>query len=677
MSMESLNALNLSEANLPELSSLQPLLLRLQQALISCSTSIECGDFRQSEKSISELVDFLNSVTENNDSSENDAFQVLMEIHIFITSPSLDQAVIDALSFELPKAVARFACVSRRCLEIAGSVIDWFIETCSPRDMLSILCESYDLSNEALGICNTCGSRLLKSRLADQKVRLGLRKFPRLPEKVVHTLEITSQVCLEALDSPSEMFKAPGYFAPLLSGLAKVFLSIQRRQFEQVKEAVPVIINVLKAMSSELDEGDTDYEDLLNRSIDVANSIQAVCVKLVCDTIDKIEGKLNERLRAVLGLAFVSIGIGDKISSCLSLMLQLSHFLRFCNLSYLGLITGCDVDTVTRTVVGADGDDYMRCFSHVKHGASLSVIWGYISNEVAQAAEEDLAAVKAELSRNQTKRWQALGMLRNIFSCGNLPWELKKQAINFLLCIVDGNVSHEYNNEHVECLIYMPSLLATLQLKETLQAVEMVVIYAPDAVLRRNAFDALKKVLADIPTSLRFDTLMALIKNTDSSSMIAILIDCVRKEMHMENCQRISIGNEVIHAQNNACFSAAFWNAGALELVELILRPPMGGPPSLPEYGDAVLSALNLYRFILMKESTGNTKYTGVLSKKNLQKAYNEWLLPLRTLVTGTVAENKKDYDRLAMDTVCVLNPVELVLYHCIELVEEKLKNAT
>ncbi|KAF5936280.1 hypothetical protein HYC85_027409 [Camellia sinensis] len=302
------------------------------------------------------------------------------------------------------------------------------------------------------------------------------------------------------------------------------------------------------------------------------------------------------------------------------------------------------------------------------------VIWGYISNEVAQAAEEDLAAVKAELSSNQTKRWQALGMLRNIFLCANLPWELKKQAINFLLCIVDGNVSHEYNNEHVECSIYMPSLFATLQLKETLQSVEMVVIYAPDAVLRRNAFDALKKlltfalfssrnqVLADIPTSLRFDTLM-----------IAILIDCVRKEMHMENCRWISIGNQVIRVQNNACDSAAFWNAGALELVELILRPTLGRTCIPPR----VLSALNLYRFILMKESTGNTNYTGVLSKKNLQKAYNEWLLPLQALVTGIVAENKRDYDRLAMDTVCVLNPVELVLYHCIELVEEKLKNAT
>lgn len=63
-----------------------------------------------------------------------------------------------------------------------------------------------------------------------------------------------------------------------------VFMSIQRRQFEQVKAAVPVIVNVLKAVSSELDDGDTDYEDLLTRSIDIAKSVQAVCLKLVCDT---------------------------------------------------------------------------------------------------------------------------------------------------------------------------------------------------------------------------------------------------------------------------------------------------------------------------------------------------------------------------------------------------------
>lgn len=74
---------------------------------------------------------------------------------------------------------------------------------------------------------------------------------------------------------------------------------------------------------------------------------------------------------------------------------------------------------------------------------------------------------------------------------------------------------------------------------------------------------------------------------------------------------------------------------------------------------------------------TGKTNYTEVLSKNNLQKAYNEWLLPLRTLLTGIMAENRKDSVQLADDTVCTLNPLELVLYRCIELVEEKLKQST
>jgi hypothetical protein len=73
---------------------------------------------------------------------------------------------------------------------------------------------------------------------------------------------------------------------------------------------------------------------------------------------------------------------------------------------------------------------------------------------------------------------------------------------------------------------------------------------------------------------------------------------------------------------------------------------------------------------------TGKTNYTEVLSKINLLKAYNEWLLPLRTLVTGIMAENRNDSVPLADDTACTLNPVELVLYRCIELVEEKLKQS-
>ena len=78
-----------------------------------------------------------------------------------------------------------------------------------------------------------------------------------------------------------------------------------------------------------------------------------------------------------------------------------------------------------------------------------------------------------------------------------------------------------------------------------------------------------------------------------------------------------------------------------------------------------------------MTNQTGKTNHTEVLSKSNLQKAHSEWLLPLRTLVTGIMAENKSDYDEFAVDTICTLNPIELVLYRCIELVEDSLKQST
>ena len=50
---------------------------------------------------------------------------------------------MDALSFELPKAVARFSSGSKRCIDVCESIFDKFITTCSPRDMLSILCEVF------------------------------------------------------------------------------------------------------------------------------------------------------------------------------------------------------------------------------------------------------------------------------------------------------------------------------------------------------------------------------------------------------------------------------------------------------------------------------------------------------------------------------------------------------
>ncbi|MFS7900290.1 putative YAP-binding/ALF4/Glomulin [Helianthus anomalus] len=156
---------------------------------------------------------------------------------------------------------------------------------------------------------------------------------------------------------------------------------------------------------------------------------------------------------------------------------------------------------------------------------------------------------------------------------------------------------------------------------------------------------------------------------------IAILLGCVKEEMHREYPQKVSKENESAKAESNS--SSPFWTDKVLDFVEFVLRPPHGGPPILPEFTDAVLSALNLYRFILITESSGNTNYSQVLSKNKLQKVYREWLEPLRALVCGVRAENQKDNNELAFDALCGLNPVEFVLYRCIELVEENLKRAS
>ncbi|KAJ6915234.1 aberrant root formation protein 4 [Populus alba x Populus x berolinensis] len=515
-----------------------PLILHLHEKLSSCSTLIESGD----EKSVAELVDFIDSVSDSAVSNHEDsdeqgnAVEVLSETHKFLLSPSLDQAVIDALSFELPKAVSKFAGLSNECLRIADSIIDFFIENCSPRDMLPILCE--------------------------------------------------------ALDSWNGMVHAYDYVAPLLSGISKVLLAIQRRHFEQVKVAVPVILNVLKAVSSEFSARDTECMNLFIRALGIADSIRAICAKLEGRVLEKLQDVLSSYILQIMAL--LSLVLGCEIPRCLPLVSRLSEFFPFCGLSYLGLITGSDVDEMTRTFVAEEEDDYMRCLSYIKHGAAISVIWGHISVDVARAAGGDVSTVKDEILSNQTERWQAIGMLKHIFSFVDFPWELKKHAIDFLLCITDGNIARNCNDEDTDCSIYMPNLYAALQ------AITMVIMYTPDTELRKNAFEALKRVLADIPTSQRFEIFQAMITNSMSSPMTALLLDLVRSDLYKEGFQRTAAGKDEEKQANKA---APLWVARALELVELVFRPPKGGPPSFPEHGDAVLAALNLYRFILMTES--------------------------------------------------------------------------
>lgn len=579
----------------------------LEQTLTSISQSIANGDFNQSNESTSHLVQLL-----DDNESDNSAFEALELIYSYLITPSLDQAVTDALSFDLPKAVAKLGCKSKRCFEYAERIVNRFVESCSPRDMVSILCE--------------------------------------------------------AMNTPSDECNNSSYFSPLLGALAKVLEAPQRRQFEQVKTALPVVFKVLEAMLSDPEDEDTHSVDLLKKAVLIASSLKAICVKI---------DRKDEKLFAIFGLyvlqitALISNSVGAETSRYFPIMLQLSHFLRYCGLTYLGLITGHEVDRAIDLLSQGDEDNYMSCFSYVRSGAPLTVLWRDLSNDVADATKEELDAVKGELRSNQTKRWEAIYMLKHIFASAKLPWVLKRHAINFLFCIMEGVEFLEHNDEPLDYSVYMPRLYTALQ------AIQLVMVYAADPLLRKKAFDTLKMVLSDLPSSLRFDILMALIRNCELSSMIAILLDCVKEEMRKEYLQKVSRQNGASKADNNiAQHLSPFLTVKVLDFVEFVLKPPMGGPPSLPEFTDAVMAALNLYRFVLITESSGNTNYTEVMSKNKLQKVYREWLEPLRALVSGMAAEIQKDDNQLEFDA-CAFNPVEFVLYRCIELVEENLKRHT
>jgi len=55
---------------------------------------------------------------------------------------------LDALSLVLPKPVAKLGAQMGRCRDVAAAILKFFVSNCSPRDMLSILCEALDAPME-------------------------------------------------------------------------------------------------------------------------------------------------------------------------------------------------------------------------------------------------------------------------------------------------------------------------------------------------------------------------------------------------------------------------------------------------------------------------------------------------------------------------------------------------
>lgn len=96
--------------------------------------------------------------------------------------------------------------------------------------------------------------------------------------------------------------------------LFPVFLSTQRRHFEQIKVAIPVIIKVLK---DTLSESEGELEDFFDRPITIAESIHGVCIKLVCYIliIPKIVLKIS-RYYLLYSQSFLYVRKAEEMKDC-------------------------------------------------------------------------------------------------------------------------------------------------------------------------------------------------------------------------------------------------------------------------------------------------------------------------------------------------------------------------
>ncbi|XP_047065610.1 aberrant root formation protein 4 [Lolium rigidum] len=466
--------------------------------------------------------------------------------------------------------------------------------------------------------------------------------------------DMLSILC-EALDTPVTL-DGSAYLAILLDGLARVLTLIQRRHIEQVKVVLPAVLRVIRTAISEPDvEHGMTAVDLFNSALGIGSAIQEMCKTMVNHRKEELCSILG--LYALQNIALVSESTHENIlHTCGSVVLQYSKFLTFCGFTYLGLLTGNDVASATNKLSKEEDDDFLDCFSFAVDGASLVVMWISVHDDMSKYAGAELESALKQVQDDYIMKWKSITTFRYVLSSVNYPWVIKSHSIDLLLTLVDDNCSEE-TNSHVD-FPYSTQFFATLK------AIERVMITAPDALMRKKAFAALKRVISVVPSAQRFDILQALITSSMFPSLTAILLDLVKNEVLRESRQT--------DRSQDAGVSPP-WASHALELVELILRPPEGGSPCLRDHSEQVLSALNLLRLILILDSRGS-RAAKLFQDETIRKVYTEWLIPLRPTVAGILSELEKDGSKDANQIMCLLNPVQLVLQRCTELVEEKMK---
>ncbi|MCO5582748.1 hypothetical protein L7F22_036647 [Adiantum nelumboides] len=415
----------------------------------------------------------------------------------------------------------------------------------------------------------------------------------------------------------------------LLDGLPKILTRLRRRRAEYFKASLKGLLKVAGVAA--------DTHDLWRILDKVAHIVLVLLDTSAHEEVTEQKQRLHETL-CISSLLFLARFSGfvrlDGSSVAESSLLELARLLPRCGLTDLSLVTGSFLGEVNYSFIEelVNEDDFIN---EARQGAAIAVWWRFCFEKAASVNEKGATSVTGGLKNSRHAFW------------GTAP-----STDNLL----------QINPEFLEDKEF-------LELTNLLQMVQNVVIYFPRSRTRQIAYkvmvDIIRKVL---PAVERFKALKHLIVETEHSSMVSLLLYVTKAEVDSAISSKEKFEGQALNSP--------FASEQVLELIKFILRPPNGRPPDLPVHTDAqVLSALNLYRFLLIKEATGKSNYTGVLSYARLEEARSQWLQPLHTFLGGLKSSFSTDDPELTASVLLSISIVEGVLCRCLELAELRLKD--
>eukprot|EP00250_Pteridium_aquilinum_P016055 c22919_g1_i2 orf=495-2210(-) len=449
----------------------------------------------------------------------------------------------------------------------------------------------------------------------------------------------------------------------ILDGLPKVFTRLRRRRVEYFKESLPGLLRIAGlAMDTSL-----ETRTILDKLVHIVKNLLDISLR---EEVKEQSQRLHETLGVFILLLLAKFSEFDQLngsSAVQSLLMQLAKLIPACGLPYLDMITGSFsenfVDSMTEYLAIEDG--YIL---HTRQGAALAVWWMFCFGE---AAIDNQEAVKSVVDGVRSSRHAFVSALSNVLvllSSKEKSWKKVEMGIDLLTVILEWGTTPSADNPLYIQLEFLEDK-EFLNLKELLQVVQNVVIFFPQSRTRQRAYSVLVNIIRKVlPPEERFEALKQLITECEHSSMVSLLIYVVKEEVDKAIPSRSAI-KETMQSLNSP-----FKSERVLELIDFVLRPPVGGPPDLPNQIDAVLAVLNLYRFVLIKETTGKSNYTGVLFIARLQEACLKWLQPLRAVLEGFKRNFSDDNSEVSANILLSISNLEGVLYRCLELAEAALK---